>query len=136
MRKAGLLILLALASCVPQPLIRPLKPMEIALAPYQDVVTAALTGSLMYENGCLLFRDEASKAYVMPIWPVGSTFNGTAVLFHQPGKTDQHILVTEEFVMEGRQLPWSRLSPTYYEPFQRQCGGAQPFFVASTRPSN
>ena len=55
---------------------------------------------------------------------------------HEPGKTDQHVLVAEEFVMEGQPLLWSRLSPTFYEPFQRQCGGAQPFFVASTRPAN
>lgn len=136
MRKAGLFILLAVASCAPRPLIRPLKPMEIALAPYQDVVTAAQTGSLMYENSCLLFRDEATKAYLMPIWPVGSTFNGTAVTFHQPGKTDQHIMLTEEFVMEGQPLLWQRLSPTYYEPFQRQCGLVQPFFVASARPAD
>ena len=136
MRKAGLWVLLVLAGCAPRPLIRPLKPLEIALAPYQEIVTAALPGSLMYENGCLLFRDDATKAYLMPVWPVGSTFNGTAVLLHQPGKTDQRILVTEEFVMEGQPLLWARLAPPYYEPFQRQCGGVQPFFVASARPAN
>jgi hypothetical protein len=136
MRKVEIAMVLALAGCAPQPLIRPLKPLEIALAPYQDVVTAALPGSLMYENNCLLFRDEASKAYLMPIWPVGSSFNGTAVLFHQPGKAEQHVLVAEEFVMEGQPLQWSRLSPTYYEPFQRQCSGVQPFFVTSVRPAN
>ena len=72
MRKASIWLSMALASCAPHELIRPLKPLEIALAPYQDVVTAALPGTLMYENDCLMFRDEATKAYLMPIWPEGA----------------------------------------------------------------
>ena len=136
MRMASIWLSMALTSCAPHELIRPLKPLEIALAPYQDVVTAALPGTLMYENDCLMFRDEATKAYLMPIWPEGSTFNGTAILLHQPGKTDQHVLVAEEFVMAGQPLQWARLTHPYYEPFRRQCGGVQPFFVASARPAN
>lgn len=137
MRKAGFfLICTLLAGCAPRPLIRPLKPQEIALAPYHEVVTAALAGSLMYEGDCLLFRDEATKAYLMPVWPYGSTFNGTAVLFHQPGKAEQRIMVAEEFVMEGQPLEWPRLPQSYFVPFQRQCPGFQPFFVASVRPAD
>ena len=137
MRKAGFFfVFMLLAGCAPKPLIRPLLPLEIPLAQYQDVVTAALTGSMMYEGQCLLFRDEASKSYLMPIWPAGSSFNGSAVRFHQPGKSDQHVLVAEEFVMEGQPLLEARLSHEYYEPFWRECPGAQPFFVVSVRPAN
>lgn len=140
MRKAGLFMIgMLVAGCTPHPfgpLIKPLKPLEIPLAPYQGVVTAALAGSLMYEGGCLLFRDEASKAYLLPIWPDGSSFNGTAVLFHQPGKADQRVFVSEEFAMEGQPLQWTRLSQDYYMPFEHQCAGYQPFFVSSVRPAD
>lgn len=140
MRKVGfLLICMLVASCAPRPLIRPLKPQEIALASYQDMVTAALAGSLMYEGGCLLFRDDATKALLLPIWPYGSSFNGTAVLFHHPGKADQRILVSEEFVMEGQPLEYARLpqiSQNYYAPFRTECPGYQPFFVSSARPAD
>jgi len=115
--------------------VHPLRPLEIATAPYQPTVTAALAGSLMYEGNCLLFRDEATKAYLMPVWSVGSSFNGTAVLVHQPGKTDQRIMIAEEFLMEGQPLQWSALGGAAYAPFLQQCG-VQPFFVSSVRPAN
>ena len=115
--------------------VHPLRPLQIATAPYQSTVTAALAGSLMYEGNCLLFRDEETKTYVMPVWPYGSSFNGTGVLFHQPGKTDQRIMVAEEFLMEGQPLQWSTLSGRTYAPFLNQCG-MQPFFVSSVRPAN
>ena len=89
----------------------------------------------MYEGNCLLFRDEATKIYLMPVWPYGSSFNGTGLLFHQPGKTDQRIMVAEEFLMEGQPLQWSTLSGVTYAPFLSQCG-YQPFFVSSVRPAN
>ena len=140
MSKVGIfLICLVVAGCAPHPLIRPLKPQEIALASYQDVITASLAGSLMYEGDCLLFRDDATKSILLPVWPYGSTFNGTAVLFHHPGKADQRILVSEEFVMEGQTLEYARLpqvAQEYYAPFRAQCPGYQPFFVSSTRPAN
>ena len=118
----------------PHELIRPRKPLR---SPPRLIrtVTAALPGTLMYENDCLIFRDEATKAYLMPIWPEGSTFNGTALLFHQPGKTDQR-LVAEEFLMEGQPLQWQRPDGATYAPFRSQCGWTQPFFVASARPAN
>jgi len=100
------------------------------------VVTAALPETLMYGNDCLMFPYDATKAYLMPIWPEGSTFNGTAILLHQPGKADQHVLVAEELVMAGQPLQWARLTHPYYEPFRQQCGGIQPFFVASARSAN
>ena len=84
MRKLMLTALAFLGACVSGTNggVHPLRPLEIATAPYQPTVTAALAGSLMYEGNCLLFRDEASKAYVMPVWPNGSSFNGTGLLFH------------------------------------------------------
>src|SRR3954454_11179856 len=137
MRKATLSVLVLLQACAATSTggVHPLRPLEIATAPYQGIVTAALPGSLMYEGNCLLFRDEATKSYLMPVWPIGSSFNGTAVLFHQPGKANQRIMVAEEFLMEGQPLRWSTLSAIGYVPFQRQCG-VQPFFVSSVRPAN
>jgi hypothetical protein len=135
MRKGGMALVLLLTGCVSHGGgIRPLRPLEVATAPYQEAVTARLTGSLMYEGGCLLFRSDDGGAPLMPVWPTGSVFNGTSVIFHQPGKTDQPVLVGEEFVMEGQPMPWAAL-PEVYSPFQRQCA-AQPFMVARVRPAN
>lgn len=140
MHKAGLAIAvlgltLALGGCIGHGGVRPLRPLEIATAPYHQVATTALTGSLMYEGGCLLFRDEASGALLMPVWPDGSSFNGTAVLFHQPGKADQRVMVAEEFRMDGQALDWSSLFGEAYEPFQRVCA-MPPFFVSRVRPAD
>lgn len=127
-----------LASCAtsyPHRGIRPLRPLELATAPYTDNVTDALSGSLLYEGGCLLFRDERSKALLLPVWPSGSIFNGTAVIFHAPGKTDQPILVTQELVIEGARQQWPSLEVATYAPFQQQCH-APPFFVSRVRPAD
>lgn len=135
MRKLGLAMLALLGSgCVSQG-IRPLKPLEVPVAPYQDIVRTSLTGSLMYEGGCLLFRDDSTKARFLPVWPMGSTFNGTSVFFHQPGKVEQRIVLGEEFLIEGYSRPWPPETPAYYMPFRQQCG-AEPFFVSSIRPAN
>jgi len=137
MRLAGLFVLTLLGSCATYSRhgIRPLRPLELATAPYQDAVTAALTGSLLYEDRCLLFRDDNSKAVLLPVWPVGTIFNGTAVTFHRPGKGDQPVLVGEEFVMEGRPAQWSVLSELAYSPFEHQCA-APPFLVSRVGPAN
>lgn len=138
MRKAMFAILGLLPACTTTTSsggVHPLRPLEIATAPYQQTVTAALAGSLMYEGNCLLFRDAATGAYLMPVWPNGSTFNGTALLFHEPGKSDQRVMVAEEILMAGQPLQWSTLSGATYAPFLSQCG-MQPFFVASLRPAN
>jgi hypothetical protein len=134
-RMAMLATAMALGGCVSHSGVRPLRPLEIATAPYQQVATTALTGSLMYEGQCLLFRDEQSGALLMPVWPDGSTFNGTAVLFHQPGKADQRVMVAEEFRMDGQPLQWTTLLGETYEPFQRVCG-MPPFFVSRIRPAD
>lgn len=135
MRKAGLLLFLTLGACLGRGGIRPLKPLEIATAPYQDMKSAAHTGSLMYEGGCLLFHDDETGALLMPVWPAGSTFNGTALLFHHPGKADQRLIVAEEFLMEGAPLQWAALRAGTYVPFHYQCN-YQPFFVSSVRPAD
>jgi len=136
MHKPGLLVFLLLPSCMTNGSgIRPLRPLELAVAPYQETATAALTGSLMYEGGCLLFRDDKSTARLLPVWPVGSVFNGTSVIFHQPAKNDQRIVIGEEFLMEGQPSGWRVLSPATYTPFQHQCG-EQPFIVSRVRPAD
>src|SRR3954454_25055207 len=136
MRKAILAILTSLQACTTSSgLVHPLRPLEIATAPYQPTVTAALAGSLMYEGNCLIFRDEATGIYLMPVWPTGSSFNGTALLFHQPSRTNQRLMVAEEFLMAGQPLQWSALSGATYAPFLHQCG-VPPFFVSSVRPAN
>lgn len=132
---AVLAVTLPLGACVTHGGVRPLRPLEIATAPYQQVATTALTGSLMYEGHCLLFRDEASGALLLPVWPDGSTFNGTAVLFHQPGKADQRVMVAEEFRMDGQALQWTSLLGEAYAPFQRECA-MPPFFVSRVRPAD
>jgi hypothetical protein len=138
MGKLAPLAVLLLAACVGHGGggIRPLRPLEIATAPYEPVATTALAGSLMYEGGCLLFRDEQTGAILMPVWPEGSTFNGTAVMFHEPGKTDQRVMVAEEFLMSGQPLQWATLNAVRYQPLQHQCGAYLPFFAAKVRPAN
>jgi hypothetical protein len=123
-----------LAGCVSHSL-HPLRPLEIATAPYNGVPTADLTGSLMYEGGCLLFRDEGNRVQLMPVWPDGSRFNGTSVTFHEPGKTEQRIIVGEEFVMAGQPLQWSRLPSPRSPIFARECG-REPFAVLGVHPAN
>jgi hypothetical protein len=137
MRHAGMIAVLLLQGCAASGVhrIRPLRPLELATAPYQQSSAAALTGSLMYEGGCLLFRPDESAERVLPIWPVGSIFNGTSLIFHQPGKADQPILIAQQFVMTGRRVAWRALSPAAYAPFEHQCG-AQPFLVSDVRPAD
>ncbi len=138
MRKAGSIGILLLAGCVgsSEPKVRPLRPLEIATAPYQEVDSAAVEGSLMYEGGCLLFHDENTRALLMPVWPVGSSFNGTALLFHKPGKSDQWVAISQEILMSGQSQPWTAYGAPAYQGFQRQCGGYAPFFVSSLRPAD
>jgi hypothetical protein len=130
----GLALLAGCASYSSQG-VRPLRPLELATAPYQEAVTSSLTGSLMYEGGCLLFREDRTKAHFLPVWPTGSIFNGTALTFHQPGKADQPVLVGEELEIEGQPSPWSALPPATFAPFQQQCA-AEPFLVSRVRPAD
>ena len=111
-----------------------MRPLELATAPYEGTVTTALTGSLMYEGGCLLFLEGRTGARLLPVWPQGSVFNGTSVIFHEPGKAEQPILVSEQFVMEGRPLPWRELQAGY-APFEQQCA-TPPFKVSKVRPAD
>jgi hypothetical protein len=137
MRKAGLFALLVVAGCVSNhPVVRPLRPLEIATAPYQALATTTLTGTLMYEGGCLLFRDEESGTIFLPVFPTGSSFNGNALLFHLPGKGEQWLAVTQELLIYGHPIQWQDLVTPVYEPMQRQCGAYAPFFVANVRPAN
>jgi hypothetical protein len=134
-RKAALLITVVLTGCINSHGIRPLRPLELATAPYLGRIVDARSGSLMYEGGCLLFREDRTAAQFLPIWPDGSIFNGTSVIFHQPAKTEQRIIVGEEFVLEGQSVPWPALAASGYMPFRHQCG-RQPFFVSSVRPAD
>lgn len=135
MRKAALLTILALGGCMSDhPRIRPLHPLEIATAPYRDVAPSALTGTLMYEGGCLIFRDEHSRALLTPVVPTGSTFNGSALLFHLPGKSDQWVAINQEVLLYGEPLQWPSLAGE--APMQQQCGAYPPFFVSEVRPAD
>ena len=134
MRQIFYLSALVLAGCVSSG-VHPLRPLEIPTAPYIGAPTTALTGTLMYESGCLLFRDERNRQRLVPVWPEGSIFNGTSVIFHEPGKADQRIVVGEEFLMAGQPLQWSRVPGARIVLHQRQCGG-QPFAVLGIRPAN
>jgi hypothetical protein len=137
MRRAGLIAFLLLCGCFNNhPAVRPLRPLEIATAPYHPMATTALTGTLLYEGNCLLFRDEQSGALLMPVWPAGSSFNGTALSYHLPGKADQWVAVAQELLLYGQPLRWQTLRAPVYEPFQRECGLYGPFFVTNVRPAD
>ena len=137
MRKAGLVAILALGGCMSEhPSIRPLRPLEIATAQYRDVATSALTGSLMYEGGCLIFRDDESRALMTPVVPAGSSFNGSALLFHLPGKADQWLAISQEIVIYGEPMQWTRLDGSQYQPVHHQCGAFPPFYVSAVRPAD
>jgi hypothetical protein len=134
MKRAFSAFVLALGSCVSHSL-HPLRPLEIPTAPYNGISTAALTGSLMYEGGCLLFRDEGDRVQLMPVWPDGSSFNGTSVTFHEPGKTEQRIIVGEEFLMEGQPIHWARIRDPQAPLYQQKCH-REPFAVLGVHPAN
>ena len=125
---------LLLGGCVSNSM-HPLKPLEIATAPYHGISTAGLTGSLMYEGNCLLFREESNHLQLMPVWPDGSTFNGTSVTFHEPGKTEQRIIVGEEFRMEGLPIHWADVPNPRAGVFAQQCD-REPFAVLGVHPAN
>ena len=112
--------------------IRPLHPLEVATSPYDGTLATTLDGSLMYEGGCLLLRAEPS-GYVLPVWPDGSIFNGTSVIFHQPGKANQPIMVAQQIELQGRTVAWNQLPG--FEPFAYHCP-AQPFLVSKVRPAD
>jgi len=136
MRMAVLVAILALGACVNRGGIRPLRPLEIPLAPYRDAAPTAMTGTLMYEGGCLLFRDEQSRALLLPVWPFGSSFNGTELFHHLPGKSDQVLVLAQEVVLYGQPAGWAALGAPQYQPFQGQCGVYPPFFVSNVRPAD
>lgn len=137
MRKVGLLAVLMLGGCMSNhPAVRPLRPLEIATAPYQPLATTALTGTLMYEGDCLLFRNDQSGAILMPVWPAGSSFNGTALLYHLPGKSDQWVVVNQELLLKGQPIHWTTLEGAPYQPLHHQCGAYAPFFVSEIRPAD
>lgn len=137
MRRAGLVAIVMLAGCVSNHLaVRPLRPLEIATAPYQPLATTALSGSFMYEGGCLLFRDDESGSLLMPVLPSGSSFNGNALLFHLPGKADQWLAVSQEVLIYGQPIQRQALIAPTYAPIEQQCGAYAPFFVNHVRPAN
>ena len=123
-----------LTGCMPHGL-HPLRPLEIPTAAFNGISTTALTGSLLYEGGCLLFRDDDRRFQLVPVWPAGSSFNGTSVTFHEPGRADQRIVVAEEFLMLGQPLQWSRIATPRMLLHRRRCGG-EPFAVLGVRPAN
>lgn len=134
MRKPLLLGLLLLTSCAPH-VIRPLRPYELATAPYHSGPAESMVGSLMHEGGCLLFRNDAGTKQVLPVWPIGSIFQESLVTFHRPGKADQRVAVAQEIVMTGQDADWSSLDAATYERFHHQCG-SEPFFVTEIAPAN
>jgi hypothetical protein len=134
MRKVGLVVVLLAGACA-APAIRPLHPDEIAVAPYHSAVKEQLVGSLLYENGCLLFTNEDRSRQLLPVWPAGSEFQESMLTFHQPAKAEQRVIVGEEVRLDGEAGDWSQLDPRLYAPFRHQCA-AQPFFVSDVTPAN
>jgi len=112
-----------------------LKPLEIMTGPYTSVVTAIPTGSLSYEHGCVLFSSDDGRLILAPMWPEGTVFNGTSVIFHKPGRAEQPIVISQEVALAGQPLTWPAVPGPRAPLFERQCGGV-PFAVAEVRPAN
>jgi hypothetical protein len=129
-----LLSSLTLSGCVSNG-VQALRPLEIATAPYSALVTAAPTGTLAYERGCLVFYDDSRNMALAPVWPDGTIFNGSSLIFHKPGRADQAVVLNQEFVLSGQPSSWSAVPGSRAALFQRQCGGT-PFLVADVRPAN
>ena len=134
MKPAAFVLPLLLAGCVSNG-VQPLRPLEIATAQYTGIVTATRIGSLAYEHGCLLFYGDSPKQILAPVWPEGSVFNGTSLIFHKPARADQPIVLNQEFVLSGQPLTWPVVPGPRASLFERQCGSA-PFAVAEVRPAN
>lgn len=115
--------------------VRPLHPLELAMSTYDGNISEQLTGTLAYEDDCLLFRNDEAGPMLTPIWPNGTTFDGTALIYHEPGRVDQSLVVAQHFRMGGRRVTWQQLSAPVYQPFQNQCRG-QPFLVSEVRPAD
>jgi len=134
MRSFALVMLVLLQGCATQS-VRPLKPFEIATAPYRFGESKPILGTLMYEGGCLLFRTEGDSALVLPVWPTGTRFEESLVTFHEPGHADQRLVLGEEVRLATLPLEWAALGRERLEPFHHQCG-AEPVFVTGVTPAN
>lgn len=134
MRKLLLVGILFLGACASNA-VRPLRPNELALAPYREPATQNYVGSLMYEGGCLLFEDEGRSVRLLPIWPSGSRFEESLITFHRPGKAEQRVPVGEEILLSGQRADWATLAGPRMAPFEHQCGGT-PIFVTAITPAN
>lgn len=134
MRSFALVLLVLLQGCATQG-VRPLKPYEIATAPYRFGETKPVLGSLMYEGGCLLFRTEGDSGVLVPVWPAGTRFEESLVTFHEPGRAEQRLALGEEVVLHALPLEWAKLDADRFQPFKHQCGG-EPIFVADVTPAN
>lgn len=135
MRKAILVGLVLMIEACASGGVRPLRPFEIATAPYHPVAKEQIVGSLMYEGGCLLFANEDRTRQLLPVWPAGTVLEESMVTFHQPAKAEQRLVVGEEIRLDGEAADWPELDSAAYAPFRRQCG-AQPFFVSAVTPAN
>ncbi len=134
MRRFALVVFLLLQACATQG-VRPLRPGEIATAPYRFGQARPVLGTLMYEGGCLLFRTDGDSAVLLPVWPNGTRFEESLITFHEPGRADQRVAVGEEIRIDSLPLDWSSLDRGSFEPFRHQCG-AKPLFVAHLAPAN
>jgi hypothetical protein len=55
------------------------------------------------------------------------------VIFHEPGKASQPIMVEQQVQIGGRPIAWDRLPG--YGPFEHYCR-AVPFLVSKVRPAD
>ena len=136
MRHLSLTALLLLQACASTSGVRPLRDYELAIGAYHERPAQSVVGSLMYEDRCLLFDGEKGSVRLLPIWPAGTRFEDSLVTFHQPGKSDQRIVIGEEVRLDGLPTDWSQLDPHAFAPFRQQCGWARPFFVSGLAPAN
>lgn len=133
MRWSALVMLVLLQGCATQT-VRPLKPYEIATAPYRFGEAKPVVGSLLYEGGCLLFRTEGDLGLLLPVWPAGTKFEESLVTFHEPGRADQRLVIGEEVQLDALPVAWASLGARF-DPFRNQCR-AEPVFITGVTPAN
>lgn len=103
----------------------------IATYPGSEIVTSSRTGSF-YSNGtCLLFRDSGGISF-LPVFKVGSRYNGRSVAIVQPNG-ERAVAVGQRVTIEGDGQEWTNVPTSYnLSNYQRQCS-VTPFFIISTK---
>lgn len=135
MRKFALpLAYVGLIACVQTAL----NPTNVAAAvaipthPNGDIITTSIAGSLVRRDDCLLFYGSRTARYFLPIWPVGSRFDGNAVAVPTAHGGEKIIVAGRRFTLSGSTGDWTNIRDPDLKAFERRCS-VTPFFVADVQ---